>query len=421
MPSKNSQQIKRDIFIYRTLSSPTSGMTTTVAGPYVSEVTTKSKSWTTTPGFRQKKKSAQLPVNPFTYSHSIVREPEGSWQSTIIDSKGQMNVELLRGGFTQYGLTPSVPFLVPTGPMYDRADRMAVNSLLNQVKDAKVNVAQFYAERRQTLSLITNTASRIAASYEALRSGNIVKAAKSLGGVRPSRRVRRGFRKSHADGVPDAAASAWLQMQYGWIPLLADVKGAVEALHTFTSDMDVIRSVGRGSYKEEDTRKGAGSLGLEFQSKSTIEVFVKYTSFHKVLASATQMSTALGLQNPALLAWELVPYSFVVDWFLPIGNYISSIDATAGLAFSTGSRTLTVRRKVTITWSKSTPIRYDPFNPGVAQINGMIKASKEVIDITRDRTNQAPSVRFPYPKNPLSRSHVTSAISLLVSAFNRRG
>ena len=31
----------------------------------------------------------------------------------------------------------------------------------------------------------------------------------------------------------------------------------------------------------------------------------------------------LSLDNPAVLAWEALPYSFVVDWFIPIGDYLN--------------------------------------------------------------------------------------------------
>lgn len=39
----------------------------------------------------------------------------------------------------------------------------------------------------------------------------------------------------------------------------------------------------------------------------------------------------LGLLNPALLWWELLPYSFVVDWFLPVGDVLTSLTAGIGM------------------------------------------------------------------------------------------
>jgi hypothetical protein len=32
------------------------------------------------------------------------------------------------------------------------------------------------------------------------------------------------------------------------------------------------------------------------------------------------------------LAWELIPYSFVVDWLFPVGDYLSSLDALVGVS-----------------------------------------------------------------------------------------
>jgi hypothetical protein len=37
------------------------------------------------------------------------------------------------------------------------------------------------------------------------------------------------------------------------------------------------------------------------------------------------------LGNPAYLAWELIPYSFVVDWAIPIGDWLMSLDALFGV------------------------------------------------------------------------------------------
>jgi hypothetical protein len=36
------------------------------------------------------------------------------------------------------------------------------------------------------------------------------------------------------------------------------------------------------------------------------------------------LQRSLGLVNPLEIAWEVVPYSFVVDWFLPVGSYIAA-------------------------------------------------------------------------------------------------
>lgn len=36
----------------------------------------------------------------------------------------------------------------------------------------------------------------------------------------------------------------------------------------------------------------------------------------------------LGFTNPAAVLWEATPFSFVVDWFLPIGDYLKTLDGS---------------------------------------------------------------------------------------------
>jgi hypothetical protein len=40
----------------------------------------------------------------------------------------------------------------------------------------------------------------------------------------------------------------------------------------------------------------------------------------------------LGLTNPLNVAWELVPFSFVVDWFIPIGSFFDGLVPPQGVS-----------------------------------------------------------------------------------------
>lgn len=46
------------------------------------------------------------------------------------------------------------------------------------------------------------------------------------------------------------------------------------------------------------------------------------------------LASQLGLTNPASVAYELVPYSFVLDWVLPLGPFLSSLTDFSGLDIS---------------------------------------------------------------------------------------
>lgn len=64
-------------------------------------------------------------------------------------------------------------------------------------------------------------------------------------------------------------------------------------------------------------------------------MFVENPNLHR--------ATTLGLTNPAAIAWELVPFSFVVDWFIPIGNFLNSWTDFLGLRFEDSYNTRYVK------------------------------------------------------------------------------
>jgi hypothetical protein len=51
----------------------------------------------------------------------------------------------------------------------------------------------------------------------------------------------------------------------------------------------------------------------------------------------------LGVINPLAIAWELYPFSFVIDWFVPIGSVLTAATATAGLEFVSGHTTRSIQ------------------------------------------------------------------------------
>lgn len=71
-----------------------------------------------------------------------------------------------------------------------------------------------------------------------------------------------------------------------------------------------------------------------------------------------QMLSRIGLTNPAVLAWDVIPWSFVVNWVIPIGDWLESIDSTVGLDYLGGTYSRGVRLQdgkvaVTPAWDRN--------------------------------------------------------------------
>ena len=131
----------------------------------------------------------------------------------------------------------------------------------------------------------------------------------------------------------------------------------------------------------------------------------KRTDKHGNEIDAVASAAQFGLTNPLLVAWEVVPFSFVVDWFLPVGDYLEGLTSLHGLKLSETS--LTVHRMV-----KGT----STFIPGPESVrnNFYRKLGHTTYDqYLIERTLGLPSLPLPKLEPPFSVVRGLNAIALL--------
>lgn len=200
----------------------------------------------------------------------------------------------------------------------------AWSKLRQKIMDQDINVGVVLAEANKTSDLIYDTARRIALAIRALRKGDMV------GLKRHIPMLNRGHLKDLARDLKLTKRdihSYWLELQYGWKPLLMDVHGGAVALaKTNVPGRDVIH-VSASSHRTIVSTFGRDNLGLRGSITHTGKCWLTYKIRNDGLVAANR----LGLLNPALIAWELVPFSFVADWFVNIGDVIKESTAFAGL------------------------------------------------------------------------------------------
>lgn len=372
-----------------------------------------------TPGFNSKNRPLLLPSKPFDYykqeSSSYANRREWSTYSSVQQGPGTSSFVDTKSFWTNQ----SFPFLPNVTAQWLATLRpKATANLLKNLRDSSFNAAQAVAERKQTAGLVSSTATRVAKSLRNLRRGNFSKAASDLG-IAPRPRAVRRFNSEYIVDQSKAIGNGWLELQYGWKPLLSDVYGSMETLakanNSGNPNTIFKKATGRASRSEQKTNRidrldhssfnGTYDTIQTATCRASVRTGVTYSLSSAPLASLA----SVGISNPALLAWELLPYSFVVDWFLPIGNYLESLDATNGLTFLTGYVTVFTSYEA----STFDTIAYSS-KSGTMHYYGYGEGKTKYVTCTRSTIGAFPSMPFPSFKNPLSTSHVASAMALLL-------
>lgn len=138
---------------------------------------------------------------------------------------------------------------------------------------------------------------------------------------------------------------------------------------------------------------------------------VLYKCRVKVSDPFGQFLSETGFSDPNLLAWELCPYSFVIDWLLPIGNYLQDKSAFANLEIVHLHKTEFCKELITyerrFTSGKVTGGYMNMTDMKSGFIVEKINCVRQVI------TTGLPELPFPSFKDPTSLTHILNSIALL--------
>jgi len=371
------------------------------------------KEWVRTPGYKTKLKLHQLPMNAFTYRRT--REMYVSNGVRILEY-GLLNpvrtqwFQHERGAIQTFG---SYDIHRPTPDQIYALSTKAATAARLAVKSQKVNLGQVFGERKQTARLLGDTARRVVDAVVAVKHGSFNKAAKALGATGNARQHRKLIRDLDKDPAR-AVASAWLELQYGWRPLLDDVYGSAEAV----AKAD-LREVHERVSKKTSMTQAFSSSGQDYDGRvywngrGFMKYSIKYVMYFTVPNEFYKTLGELGITNPASVAWELVPWSFVVDWFLPIGNWISSWDAVLDLVFVKGS--VTEALEYESSWNGRGSHNETSYDYVEQTYTGA--GSLTFIEIKRSPLSGWPMIAVPQMKNPVSGDHVKNLMALLATSF----
>jgi hypothetical protein len=377
-------------------------------------VITKSKSHQVTPHYLELRRNGQqLPNLPYVKMYRKTVNRHGKTMSLTDD--------YFRGTRT---LVTKVGILEPVHPecfeeipsdVYNSLRRKLHQTLLERLKDDKVNLAQAVAERQQTIDMVTGSIKSLIGLISAAKQKDWRKVGALVAG---SGFIPKKNKKSLMEAMRRTTVSnarRILAIQYGVRPLLNDVYGACEALaNALHRELPKERSV---RHRVTETYSETTRINDVALSKTIVAKFAAGFTYSLNTSGAIKTLSELGITNPATIAWELTPWSFVVDWFLPIGAFLSTFDASLGCNFVTGWETLVIESQAleSADWtSSSTDIG------GQHAASVQYEAEANFFKIIRRPTVDFPGPVLPDFKNPLSLEHFVNALALL-TARSKKG
>lgn len=263
----------------------------------------------------------QLSWNSYTMAHNQVRIPEAV---AAPQSSNYTHVKLQNttNGTWSYGSDAvlaarmggrysTLPSISPLADVWTSGDELKLLAkLLSKVKDHEFNLGVSLAEVDKFAGGVVSTVKQIAFFAWDVAHGRFEAAARRMGTYPPNVKTTRKLRLLDFSG-------RFLEMRYAWTPAVNDAFAAAQAFEALSNGpRKKIFRAGRRKLVAEVVDSGwtQSALDLTYSRSYIYEMYEE-------LGALRQM----GLGNPASILWERLPYSFVLDWFIPIGTYLELI------------------------------------------------------------------------------------------------
>jgi len=188
----------------------------------------------------------------------------------------------------------------------NQAKTLAWGRFISQMGD-RANWAINLAELQQAVGMVTGRCLQMADFLRHLRRGDFIGAAATLKVPTPKK-----------VSTKKAFASNYLEFHFGWAPLMNDIFTSVDILQSPIRD---IAAVGKGmTVQKRNTMSQNDSIRWVTEHK----FYSQYGSLFAVTNPNLYLANQLGLVNPLVVAWELIPFSFVVDWFVNVSQFCAA-------------------------------------------------------------------------------------------------
>jgi len=222
-------------------------------------------------------------------------------------------------------------YLRGEGDVYDRhhayAYALAYDRFFGKLRNT-ASVGLTLLEREQSFAMILSRMKQIGKVFRHVQRAQIGRAISELGLLNRNRILLNRFitDKAAKKRAAGDVAGAFLELSFGWKPLIKDIADAIEVLQ---QEFNAVPVRGRGRFERDvpvsipgEITSIKGSLGCLFYAEVSGSLLVTNPNLF--------FANQLGLVNLGQVLWEAVPYSFLLDQFVHINRFLGSLSNEAG-------------------------------------------------------------------------------------------
>lgn len=244
--------------------------------------------------YRRIEFSIALEAGSFYMRRQPINADPASWEQDTISNYG--SIPLLDQGYSRSG--PA--WAVYNSYNYDYILQKAASVAYTQGMDALT----FLAEIGKTRSMITGVAQRL---------------------LKLKRNIPRNIKRLARNRdwtLYYEALNLWLEGRYGWRTFMYDIEDLQKSYHNLNKQF--VRSYGKYGDSLPIFDASSSSAGF-YDGRGLRTTGVTHSGNVRFSAHVVaDFKSANFRGNPVVTAWELVPYSFVVDWLLNIGTALEA-------------------------------------------------------------------------------------------------
>lgn len=204
-------------------------------------------------------------------------------------------------------------------------------------------------------------------------------------------------------------ARAWLQLQYLWKPAVQDIWNTADAISRNLNNG--IKVSGRSSATENLATGQLFAAGSYVDCRVSGSISARCLYAGKISINDIGLAPTLTSMDPRVIAWNLLPYSFVVDWFYDMGGYLQNLEAACMFAPAWHAGYMTTSFKQEYTGSCHEKLNVAETYKITAEASVLSKG------MTRTLLHSLPKPTLPSPTVDLSSGRLINAAALLAASL----